>query len=66
MIAAVSPCSTSTDHTVNTLRYADRVKENPTGKVGGRKNRHAAAPIADYASSTFDHFIYGVFLLVTQ
>lgn len=27
MIAAVSPCSSSSDHTVNTLRYADRVKE---------------------------------------
>lgn len=27
MIAAVSPCSSSSDHTLNTLRYADRVKE---------------------------------------
>jgi hypothetical protein len=27
MIAAVSPCASSSDHTVNTLRYADRVKE---------------------------------------
>lgn len=27
MIATVSPCSSSSDHTVNTLRYADRVKE---------------------------------------
>ncbi|DBA03147.1 TPA: hypothetical protein N0F65_003867 [Lagenidium giganteum] len=27
MIAAVSPCASSADHTVNTLRYADRVKE---------------------------------------
>ena len=33
MIATVSPCSSSTDHTVNTLRYADRVKE----KTGGIK-----------------------------
>ncbi|KAG3121590.1 Diatom spindle kinesin-1 [Phytophthora idaei] len=27
MIAAVSPCASSSDHTLNTLRYADRVKE---------------------------------------
>ncbi|RLO04194.1 hypothetical protein DYB28_015654, partial [Aphanomyces astaci] len=27
MIAAVSPCVSSADHTINTLRYADRVKE---------------------------------------
>ncbi|KAH7479480.1 hypothetical protein PRIC1_008975 [Phytophthora ramorum] len=27
MIAAVSPCASSSDHTINTLRYADRVKE---------------------------------------
>ena len=28
MIACVSPGSTSADHTINTLRYADRLKEN--------------------------------------
>lgn len=27
MIANISPCSTSVEHTLNTLRYADRVKE---------------------------------------
>nr|CCA14162.1 kinesinlike protein putative [Albugo laibachii Nc14] len=27
MIATVSPCQSSADHTINTLRYADRVKE---------------------------------------
>jgi hypothetical protein len=31
MIAAVSPCASSADHTINTLRYADRVKEKPVG-----------------------------------
>jgi len=30
MIACVSPGSSSADHTVNTLRYADRLKENKT------------------------------------
>lgn len=28
MIACISPGSSSTDHSVNTLRYADRLKEN--------------------------------------
>jgi hypothetical protein len=27
MIATVSPCSVSCNHTLNTLRYADRLKE---------------------------------------
>jgi hypothetical protein len=27
MIAALSPASGSTEHTLNTLRYADRLKE---------------------------------------
>ena len=27
MIACVSPGSSSSDHTINTLRYADRLKE---------------------------------------
>ena len=26
MIANISPCSSSVEHTLNTLRYADRVK----------------------------------------
>jgi len=29
MIACISPGSTSADHTLNTLRYASRLKENP-------------------------------------
>lgn len=33
MIATVSPAASSADHTLNTLRYADRVKER---KVGGQ------------------------------
>ena len=32
MIACVSPGSSSADHTINTLRYADRLKENKTDK----------------------------------
>jgi len=28
MIACISPGSSSADHTVNTLRYADRLKDN--------------------------------------
>jgi hypothetical protein len=28
MIACISPGSSSADHSINTLRYADRLKEN--------------------------------------
>jgi kinesin family protein 2/24 len=31
MIATISPASSSADHTINTLRYADRVKERLVG-----------------------------------
>ena len=31
MIATLSPGSGSADHTVNTLRYADRIKERKVG-----------------------------------
>jgi kinesin family protein 2/24 len=31
MVAAVSPAAWSADHTINTLRYADRVKEKASG-----------------------------------
>ncbi len=30
MIACISPGSSSADHTLNTLRYASRLKENPS------------------------------------
>ena len=33
MIAAISPAGESADHTINTLRYADRLKE--IGQSGG-------------------------------
>lgn len=42
MIATVSPGASSTDHSLNTLRYADRIKEH---KVGGSSGRKAASMI---------------------
>mmetsp|Transcript_20605 Transcript_20605/g.41238 ORF Transcript_20605/g.41238 Transcript_20605/m.41238 type:complete len:733 (+) Transcript_20605:178-2376(+) len=33
MIATVSPGASSCDHTINTLRYADRVKEKKVGEI---------------------------------
>ena len=48
MIATVSPCSSSTDHTMNTLRYADRVKENPNKLIDVKGLNVAAGPkVAD-------------------
>jgi len=45
MIAMVSPGASSTDHSLNTLRYADRIKEQrissskkPTGRAGSNSN----------------------------
>lgn len=38
MIATVSPAASSADHTINTLRYADRIKEQA---VGGQAARNA-------------------------
>ena len=35
MIANVSPASACCEHTLNTLRYADRVKELKKGSEGG-------------------------------
>ena len=32
MIATISPAASSADHTINTLRYADRVKEKKVGE----------------------------------
>ena len=34
MIATVSPGASSADHTINTLRYADRIKENKVSALG--------------------------------
>jgi kinesin family protein 2/24 len=34
MIACISPGSSSADHTLNTLRYASRLKENPGQGAG--------------------------------
>ncbi|CAI8026233.1 Kinesin-like protein KIF2A [Geodia barretti] len=36
MIAMISPGLSSCEHTLNTLRYADRVKELQSGRAGGR------------------------------
>jgi kinesin family protein 2/24 len=43
MIANISPASTSCEHTLNTLRYADRVKElkkDAGGKPLTKEDKH--------------------------
>eukprot|EP01033_Poteriospumella_lacustris_P001859 gene1859-1352_t len=47
MIATVSPAASSADHTINTLRYADRIKERV---VGGQQAKNAAAAAAAAAA----------------
>lgn len=45
MIANISPASTSCEHTLNTLRYADRVKElkkDVGGKPATKEEKKAA------------------------
>jgi len=44
MIATVSPAASSADHTINTLRYADRIKERV---VGGQAAKNAVLQQAD-------------------
>jgi hypothetical protein len=46
MIATVSPGASSTDHSLNTLRYADRIKEQKSTKPGGKAQRANAAALA--------------------
>lgn len=45
MIATVSPGASSADHTLNTLRYADRIKEKKVGGItdGDAKKRKGAS-----------------------
>ncbi len=42
MIATVSPGASSADHTINTLRYADRIKEKKISDLKLRKNKTGA------------------------
>jgi kinesin family protein 2/24 len=48
MIACISPGSSSADHTLNTLRYASRLKENPG--QGGEALPNIPLPIQKYPS----------------
>lgn len=44
MIANISPASNCSEHTLNTLRYADRVKElKKDANIGARPNKNVSA-----------------------
>lgn len=52
MIANVSPAASSADHTLNTLRYADRIKERTVGgQAAARANSKSPLPSAAHAPS---------------
>ena len=44
MIATVSPAASSADHTLNTLRYADRIKERKVGAAQRNAARENVMP----------------------
>ena len=44
MIATVSPGASAADHTINTLRYGDRIKEKPTGDADEAGTPGGATP----------------------
>lgn len=52
MIATLSPGSLSTDHTVNTLRYADRIKEKKVGNTFAPSNRSPTRPLGQTTKKT--------------
>ncbi|XP_049907216.1 uncharacterized protein LOC126394445 [Epinephelus moara] len=54
MIANISPGHLATEHTLNTLRYADRVKElkGQGGLRGGRRGKTTASPKRNLSNSS--------------
>ena len=50
MIACISPGSSSADHSINTLRYAARLKENPGEVYDKPENAHRVQQIGGGAA----------------
>jgi hypothetical protein len=53
MVACVSPSHANCEHTLNTLRYADRVKEHTSGNESGGNNNHVGS--SNYDSLAYDY-----------
>ena len=53
MVACVSPSHANCEHTLNTLRYADRVKEHTSGNESGGNNPHVGS--SNYDSLAYDY-----------
>jgi len=51
MVANISPAASSADHTLNTLRYADRIKERVVGGQAAANRQISKSPIPPSAQS---------------
>ncbi len=63
MVATLSPGSSSTDHTVNTLRYADRIKEKKVSVFGPSKVLRRITLNMNYVCSQCTSFFHVQFSL---
>jgi hypothetical protein len=54
MVACVSPSHSNCEHTLNTLRYADRVKEHQSAATGGPSSGAAHVSSSNYDSLAYD------------
>ncbi len=62
MIAMISPGNSDVEHTLNTLRYADRVKELGTDEMSLKKEDEELEYLEDEEAEFLRHYNDGKFL----